>query len=206
MKLIALLLIGAIISNPYPQSSGSKQKASSFLPGPVEVYRKVLDLVFPRGEGDFKDRMKEATLILRYKPSFGPETQIQITKYKDQRIAEAVVWTVPKDNRSIWEQVNAALNKDGNRPHIAIAQAIKVERRLVNDPDKLSTLLQHFASLNIPSQLDSSVTLDGYRFELWYETVSNNYYFCLTSDREDESSQPHPLIKWMVGVKSEMSK
>jgi hypothetical protein len=161
----------------------------------------VLDALFPIDSGNFRDVRKEASLVLRFTPSFAAEMQINIIKYSDNRDIEAVMYTLPKGSKSIWEQVDEMRQRNERENARRMARAIVVEKQVISDKDELRKLLQQLASLSIPTQLNPAMTLDGTRFEFWYETTSNKYYYSLVGGEPGEDSQAHPIVKWMNQVR-----
>lgn len=182
-----------------PQESVNVPTVSS------ETYRRVVDLVFQRASGNFSDQHKEFALILRFKPAFDVESQINISKYNDGRFG-VVTYTLPRGNQSISEQLNAILRQTGRENAEEMAKRINVRRQTITDTRKVRQLLRRFAALRFTPQLDSSITLDGTGFQLWYETISNKAFYSLVGGDPGHDRSDHPLVRWMNEVRQTILK
>jgi hypothetical protein len=200
-----IFLVLSLMLGTYCQYVAAAQKPVNIPTLSVETYRRVLDIVFPRDTGNFKDFRKEFALTLRYKPSFGLESQVNITKYSDDRL-EVVTHTLPKGSRSIWEQLNTMLRQTGREDAEEMAKHLNVQKTVLTDTVKVRRLLSRFAAIRISPQLDASITLDGTYFELWYEAVSNESYHALVGGDPGHDRTDHPLIRWMNEVRQAVLK
>lgn len=165
-----------------------------------ETYRRVVDLIFPRDAGNFRDQNKEFALTLRFMPSFETAAQINITKYSDGRL-EVVTYTLPKGSGSISEQLNAMLRQTGRENAEEMAKHLIVRRQTIGDTRNMRQLLRRFAVLRFTAQLDTSITLDGTAFQLWYEAVSNESYYSLVGGDPGHDRTDHALVRWMNDVR-----
>lgn len=165
-----------------------------------DTYRRVVNLIFPREPGNFRDQNKEFALTLRFKPAFDVESQINILKYSDGRL-DVVTYTLPKGSQSISEQLNAILRQTGREDAEEMAKRIKVQKRTIGDTTNVRQLLSRFAALRFTPQLDTSITLDGTGFQLWYEAVSNESYYSLVGGEPGQDRTDHPLVRWMNEVR-----
>jgi len=165
-----------------------------------DTYRRVVNLIFPREPGNFRDQNKEFALTLRFKPAFDVESQINISKYSNGRL-EVVTYTLPKGSQSISEQLNAILGQTGREDVVEMAKRIKVQKQTIGDTTKVRQLVRRFAALRFTPQLDTSITLDGTGFQLWYEAVSNESYYSLVGGDPGQDRAEHSLVGWMNEVR-----
>lgn len=165
-----------------------------------ETYRRVLEIIFPRDSDNFSDQTKEFALTLRFSPSGEAGSQINITKYSDGRL-EVITYTLPRRSGSISEQLNAILRETGRENVEEMARRLNVQRRMVNDTRRVRELLGRFAALRVSPQLDTSITLDGTSFQLWYEAVSNESYYSLVGGEPSQDRADHALVRWMNEVR-----
>lgn len=165
-----------------------------------DTYRRVVNLIFPREPGNFRDQNKEFALTLRFKPAFEVESQINIIKYSNGRL-EVVTYALPKGSQSISEQLNAILRQTGREDAEEMAKRVKVQRQTIGDTAKMRQLLRRFAALRFTAQLDTSITLDGTGFQLWYEAVSNEAFYSLIGGDPGHDRSDHPLVRWMNEVR-----
>lgn len=189
----------------YQNMAAAPQEPVSVSTVSIETYRRVLDLVFPRDAGNFKDHRKEFALTLRFKPSFDVESQINLIKYNDDRL-EVVTYTLPKGSQSIWQQLNAMLRQSGREDAEEMAKRLNVQKTVITDTAKVQRMLNRFAAVRFSPQLDTSLTLDGTRFELWYEAVSNESYYSLVGGEPRQDRRDHPLARWMNEVRQAVLK
>jgi hypothetical protein len=162
-----------------------------------EIYRKALDTIFPRHFLSAQGWRAEACLTLRFMPSFGSEAQINLVKHVDGSI-EATVFELPKGSESLIARLRESQKK--REDLWKTVEKVTVEKRIIAATEKLRHLFQQLALIQVPAKLASSITLDGVRFELWYETVSSSYHYSLSGTESVDDQQPHPLIKWMSEV------
>lgn len=166
----------------------------------IQTRERVLELVFPRTARDFSDETKEFALVLRFSPVSEADAQINITKYSDGRL-EVVTYTLPKGSGSISDRLNAILRQIGRENAEEMALRLSVQRRVVNDTREIRRLLERFAAMQVPAQLDTSITLDGTSFQLWYEAASNESYYSLVGGEPEHDKEDHPLVRWMNEVR-----
>lgn len=168
-----------------------------------ETYQRVLEIIFPRNSLDFSDPTKEFALTLRFSPVSEAGSQINITKHSDGRL-EVVTYTLPNRSQSISEQLNGILRQTGRENAEEMARHLNVQRQVVNDTRRIRRirqLLERFAALCVPVQLDTSITLDGTYFQLWYEAASNKSYYSLVGGEPGHDRADHPLVRWMNEVR-----
>lgn len=171
----------------------------------IETYRRVLDLVFPRDAGNFRDFRKEFALTLRFSPSFDVESQVNITKYSDGRL-DVVAYTLPEGSPSIIDQINTIYRRTGRGEADDLAKQINVRRQVLSDTRRVRQLLTRFNRLRFTAQFDTSITLDGTGFQLWYEAVSNEGYYVLAGSEPGHDRGDHPVVRWMNEVRQAVFK
>lgn len=196
----ALLWLSLTLVAHCPWAVAVAQEPASVATLSGETYRRVVDLVFRRVPGDFKDQNKEFALTLRFKPAFDVESQINIVKYKDGNL-DVVIYTLPKGSQSIREQLNAVLRQTKREDAEEMAKRINVRRQPISDTTKVRELLKRFAALRFTPQLDTSITLDGTGFQLWYEAVSTESYYSLVGGDPGQDRGDHRLVRWMNEVR-----
>lgn len=169
-------------------------------PDSYDNYRRVLDAVFPRNGGNFLKENKDFTLILRFLPSFGVESQINVTKFNDGKL-EVITYNLPKDSQSISKQIDELLESNKSTGIEELAKRIKIEKQTVKDTKKINELLRRYQALRFSPQLDTALTLDGTRFDIWYDSVSNQSYYSLVGGEIGQDKTDHLLVKWMNQVR-----
>src|SRR5437870_7883792 len=117
--LCALLLIAAAVDAQQPKS---------FRVVSTETCARVIDIVFPRDQGNFRDQTKEFTIILRFSSAFEVESQINITKHTGGRI-DVTAFSLPDGSKKIAEQLNSILQETGTEDAEQMAKRINVQKR-----------------------------------------------------------------------------
>ncbi len=191
-----ILCMGLGLHIPPCQAAGNSRQELSTVSR--ETYVEVLDLIFPRNEGG-DNNSKELSLVLRFRPSFGPESQININKYVDGRI-EVIEYTVT-NSKNISYELDAILRRTGRDDVEFLAKSLPVKRRMVNKPAaRFERLVAHYAALRFSPQFDTKVSIDGTKYELWYEATSNKSYFLLSGPNPGKSHYNNRIIDWMNEV------
>lgn len=169
------------------------------------LYNAVLDEVFRTHLGDFRDQTKADEIVLRFSSSNTRELQIAITERKSQA-SSYVLWRIPKGQPSIWEQVAEVSSRLRTEDPRKIAATIHLERQTVDHPSaKLRRLLNAFSELRFSPAFNSGLILDSATYDLWFESLSNSTRFSLEGSPNGQPSD-HPLILWMIAVRSEVDK
>lgn len=201
LTLCSVILWLSLVGTAYPQNTVTAGQEPMNVPVvSSDTYRRVLDIIFPRDPGNFRDQTKEFALTLRFSPVSKAGSQINITKYSDGRF-EVVTYTLSNRSQNISEQLNAILRQTGRENAEEMARKLNVQRRVVNDTRGVRRLLERFAALRTSPQLDTSITLDGTSFQLWYEAASSESYHSLVGGEPGHDSADHPLVRWMNEVR-----
>jgi hypothetical protein len=180
----------AQVSSNYPRSESCSADSNT-------TYNRVLDLLFPREEGDFLS--KEFILVLRFRPSFDPESQVNITKYKDGR-TEVILYTL-SSKKNVHYQLIDIRKQLGSDDAQVLAGAIPVQKKVLKSlSTELQRLVNQFANLRFSPKLDTSLYLDPTQYEMWYETVSNEVYFSFAGPETGKRHYENPIINWMNKV------
>jgi hypothetical protein len=187
---VLVLTNGEFANSKHVQQPG--QNASSSL------YQQVLDKIFPRNAGDFSQKgtgLKEFSLSLRFKPTTEPESQLTIDRYNNG-MTEVVYYQVG-NKKNVAVQLARIIDETGKRDVEFLAKSIPVEIRTILKPaPRIERILAKYANLRLPLQLNTDIFLDGTRYELWYEAISNKVHLTL-SGGQDKKSQEDMIINWM---------
>lgn len=198
---VALLSLAFILVASGMQCHGQQQ---TFFADTV-LYNAVLDELFQTQLGDFKDHTKTDDIVLRFSSSNARELQIKITERRSHPPVY-VLWRIPKDQPSIWEQVAAASSRLHTEDPKQIAATIRLERQAVDHPsERFEKLLKAFSGLRFSPAFSAGLILDGSQYDLWFQSLSNSTRFSLEGSPNGQPSD-HPLILWMIAVKSEVDK
>lgn len=186
-----------LVGTPREWQAGSDHK-SSFV-GASERYERTLDLLFPR-EVDNPKKHLRSRIVLRFRPSFAPESQIVISRYADGG-AEVMLFSLPAERGSVADHINELVERDIEDP-TEIARQIKVERKRVDlDSSVIDALLQRYSDLRVAPSLDTQITLDPTFYELWFETGSNRFHLSLAGPDYSYAPKADPVIRWMNDVR-----
>jgi hypothetical protein len=210
--IIALTLVSQV-TGAYSQSKPSPQDGllKSYKVVSQETYNRVLDILFPQGD------LGVVTIVLRFEPSFQPESQIIIRKDLDK--AEVIEYTSLSGN--IYSKLNDVMAHGGKEDAVEMAKLIKVRRRSVEVPYAqikqwhTGLLASIRESLNVfKEKLDeydtgtSTIALDGTFYDLWYEQVGDKFSFKLYDEEINDlrSTGKFKLVQWMNTVRRDVRK
>jgi hypothetical protein len=219
VTLNAALMVALIsmfhVNFAYSQSRASRQEGSlkSYKAVSTETYNRVLDMLFPRDDST----KKIFAIVVRFEPSFQPESQITIKKGLDK--AEVIEYTSLSGN--IYSKLNSVIAHGGKEDVVEMAKLIKVRRRAIEVP--YAQIKQWHANflVSIGGSLDafnekiedydtgtSTITLDGTFYNLWYKQISNEISFRLYDEEVDDSHSTGDLklVQWMNTVRREVGK
>jgi hypothetical protein len=175
--------------------------------GYLEVYKQVLDLVFPvddlrKGGGNFY-------FVLRFDPAFEPESQIAIKmSYEHVEVVECMAM------ESVSDKVHAALSDSNDIDPAKIASSIVVNKRSLLIPHRyfkkwnrsfsraLSSTTKSFLKIQLESYATGyvSVVSDGTIYSLTYGQQKNVMSFVLYTAKEEL-----PLVLWMEKIRKEVA-
>lgn len=179
-----------------------------------EDYERVLGLLFAPTTQAPRDLV--FSIVLRFRPSFEPESEVIIRQGRGQ--AATVEYIAAENN------VHTALNgllriTPGARPE-ALARDVHVQRRTFNLPAARCFALQAalFASLNetlsalraaggtVHGSGETTVTLDGESYELWYEQGLTQFSGFFSASEADLSATPNAIGigKWARALRDEI--
>jgi hypothetical protein len=206
---IALLVFGE------PQQPASHHKKGEVLAEvSSEDYERVLGLVFSPTTQAPRDLV--FSIVLRFRPSFEPESEVIIRQGRGQ--AATVEYIAAEHN--VHTTLNGLLRvTPGVRPE-ALARDVHVQRRTINLPAGRPFALQAalFASLNetlsalraagatVHGTGETTVTLDGESYELWYEQGLTRFSGFFSASEADLSATPNAIGigKWARALRDEI--
>lgn len=166
------------------------------------TYYRLLDTIFPRAETPAygNTSLRAYSVILRFRPSFEAESQINIIGYEDGNI-EVVVFTL-LNNKNVWEQMVdlEELTKRSDLAHFV--KSIPVRRQAIQKSDKsLKQLMDRFSSFRVSLPKEIETVADGFGYDLWYETANNKLHLSLVDSYPGHPPYKDPLVKWMNDVR-----
>lgn len=177
-----------------------------------ETYERVLNTVFPRdGEGRGYD------FILRFEPSFAPESQIIIRSTANK--VEMLEYTSLSGN--IYKKLNSVVAQGGKEDVVAMAKLIQVRKRLIDVPIAQSkkwrrSLVDSFdSSMKILEQRNNeaargvgTITLDGTFYNFWYDQAGSHISFNILDEEvsDYEVTGILKLVQWMNSVRMDVAK
>lgn len=173
-----------------------------------ETYLAVLNLVFPRDPGNFKDEKiaKEYSLVLRFRPQDGPELQIKIDKYNEylQGKVEAEIYTLPTKTK-LSRQLEDIIDKTKRKDPAFLASQIQVEKRRITKPAHVyNRWIKNFRSVRMSPELQSGILFGLSRYDFWFESISNKASFSLVDAYPGKGSYRYPLVQWMNQVLADL--
>ncbi|MCM3874614.1 MAG: hypothetical protein ND895_28300 [Pyrinomonadaceae bacterium] len=196
---------------------GQGQPPQSYKVISFDTHDKVLNLLFPL---DALDEAKEFALILRYKPSFEPESQIVIVA-RDGKMQVTDYTSLDGNIYSKLNQIKAETNREDP---LEMSKALQVRKRELTVPFVQiqrwrQNLIDGVAASLRPKKFETatppkttSVILDGTVYELWDSSGvfrgSGDFHYSVygteVSKRvfRDES----PFIGWMKRIRKEISR
>lgn len=172
-----------------------------------EIYDQVLDIVFPRNAlaGAFG-----YAFVLRYKPSFGAESQIVIINDGDG--IEVTEYT--SSNGSIYNQLSKSARFTEDTSAEEAAKLVHVNKRTLQIPsanierlragfyDYLRDASRHERTGITENRNKVSIATDGTQYLLWYRGAAQISFDSSGSNVEDPPRlNEHSLVKWMKEVR-----
>jgi len=178
----------------------------------VETYEKVLTLIFPRDEMNALGSGWGFVTILRYMPSFEPESQIVIVGREEKtRVTE-----YKSLERNIYSKLNELYARTGRNDPAELAKLIPVSKREFYVPntqgvrwrrnliERVSLALKAKKFEFAPRSL--MVREDGTNYELWDTSVSGDVHYSPTGNTVRYRRYPGKaaLEYWMKLVQREV--
>ena len=197
--------------NKSPHQEGKALKSHKVLSHETET--RVLDILFPRDE-----TAKNYLFVLRFRPSFHPESQIVVKGDGDK--IEVLEYTLLSGN--IYDKLDDVLAHGGSEDAVEMARLIKVRRRSIEVPySKVKQwragFLGSFCELSKSfrdqtEKLDKKGTitlvLDGTYYDLWDNQGMNKMSFSFY-DEEVSEQQPNgalKMVQWMNAVRHDVER
>lgn len=179
-----------------------------------EIINRVLDLLFPRDvlEGD---NIKFA-FVLRFRPSFAPETQITIV----ERTSGLEVIEYMSLDGNLDQKITDILIGTGQTDAKEIAQKLRIKKRVLKvSPAQVRRWRSIFYDrLSAWEKLEKKepankkgpfyILLDGTIYNLWYRSRTGAIFYDLSGSEINgsPSNADSPLIQWMNNVRREIKK
>lgn len=224
LRIVCNVLLGAVlglilqVSIVTAQSNLPLQNAPN-KSSPVigeDAYNHVLDILFPRDKPASDGTIW--VIVLRFKPSSHPESQIVIRKSVSK--VEVIEYTSP--DGSIYNKLNEALARGSEEDAVELAKLIRVMRTEVSVPPTFIRRWQATLFGNIPPTTKAlraalekadktgaeSFVLHGTFYDLWYEQGLNKMSFNLYDVEVDKSGSDgeFKLVRWMNAVRRDIVK
>jgi hypothetical protein len=211
--LMVVLILLFQVNDAYSQGGSSLQEGrlKSYKVVSQETYNRVLDILFPQDDSSM------VTIVLRFEPSFQPESQIVIKRGLNK--AEVIEYSSLSGN--IYSKLNNVMARGGKEDAIEMAKLIKVRRRSMEVPyarvkrwhadflDSVSESMNAFKEkLDEYDTGTSTTALDGTFYDLWYKHISNEMSFRVY-DQAIEVPRlvaDLKLVQWMNAVRQEVGR
>lgn len=165
-------------------------------------YREVLDRLFPRTAMNDES---ELVLVVRYEPSFAPESQITIVKEKGK-------WRLfrqQSESGNIYYRLGNILEETGRDEVDWLVTQVKVKSQEIDLPQREIEELQRQLVNSLSRQLSVEVTpvkirkgpitlhLDETRYRIWYRGEMKVEFAIWGSDTDKRTRQSEPaIIRW----------
>jgi len=172
-----------------------------------ETYRRVLDIVFPPTES-YK-------YILRFEPSFAPESQIII----NTQGAKTEVVELTSLSGNIYAKLDRLKADGASEDAIAMARLIQVRKRTIEVPPHVASRWfstfsdSQVASLKLLEERQEeeargtgTMVIDGTLYSIWNHTSRDAFFREWDYEINDqEVSGEFQLVKWMNSVRRDIS-
>lgn len=181
-----------------------------------EDYKNVLDKLFPLESLENENTF--FTIILRFKPSFHPESQIIIKKgYKEIQVIE-----YKSSDGNIYQKLNRFISESKNKDISKISNQIAINKKIITiSNNKLNkwhleflsgfeNLWKYFDKTNkyFDKQNNVLIVADGTFYEIWYKQEMNQVHFQLYDVEINDSkiSGELDIVRWMNKIRNEIQK
>lgn len=179
----------------------------------TETRSRVLNIIFPTDilEAAYPDA--EFALVLRFTPSFSPESQITLLK---RRSGSVEVHDFAILGEPLEYQLDRIAKETGSRAPEELAQHVLLRKRRIEVSPRLAERwLRSFQQLRLSparfvipslgSAHSSSAQVDGTTYQLWHATVQESTCFKLVgSELGGPARHDHPLVRWMTSVRRQV--
>jgi hypothetical protein len=213
LKPLRVLILMLLLST---DAFGQEQTPQSYKVISSDTHETVLNLLFPLGA---LDEAKEFVLILRYKPSFEPESQIVMVA-RDGKMRVTDYTSLDGNIYSRLNRIKAETNREDPlemskmlhvRKRELIVPFVRIQRWRQNLIDGVAASLRpkKFETATPPET--ASVILDGTVYELWDSsgvfggTGDFHYSVYGTEVSKRVFRDESPFIGWMKRIRKEIS-
>jgi hypothetical protein len=164
------------------------------------LYSGVIARVFEFSKGiPAEFRGIEYRIVLRFLPSFDEqEWQVIFIGMGDRKV-RVIRHMLEPGVRPISEQCNELLKENPKATIEDALRRIKVHRYEETADGAAARLVAEFFELSIPTKLDQHPCLDGTRYGLWVDTISNRIQASLSDCAFGEDTEA-PLMRWIRSV------
>ncbi len=150
------------------------------------VYRRVSDILFPRGR---VDRDQEYKIVLLFTSPVGTPVQYTIVRTRDQKFT--IIRRALKRDTYLLRQMEELKDKPYRNDPEELAKRIEVVTNIIHPPPStMESLIGEYTHLRLSPLLDTSIILDAVGYELWFDAPSQALYLSL-------SGNDSPVAKWM---------
>jgi hypothetical protein len=179
------------------------------------IYDKVLDAVFPREDPDTSRTV--FMFVLRFKPSFKPESQIVIRKAVEG--VDVIEYAV--QNGNVYGRLNDFLAHGGSENVVKMSKLIIVRKTRVTVPyaqvkhwynDLLTSIAASTGEFSrrvedFDKSGDRFALLDGTTYDLFYEQESKMYFSLYDVEVDTAGSDGRfKMVQWMNTLRREVGK
>jgi len=212
LLIVVLVLFGFVGRG----QAGAQERSTSMNPVvSATTYDKVLDAVFPREDPDTSRTI--FMFVLRFKPSFKPESQIVVRKaVEGTDVIEYVAL-----NGNIYARLNDFLAHGGNENVVNMSKLITVRKTSVRVSYAQVKKWYNDLLVNIAASTgefsrrveefdksgDRYALLDGTTYELFYEQESKAYFSLYDIEVDTPGSDgKFKLVQWMNTLRREIAR
>jgi hypothetical protein len=214
MRILTNIIISSLIFCAFGCNSKICAQEKTYPVLGSEDYNAILDKLFPRDVLDKPGR--NFILVLRYKPSFGAESQIVISGRDDD--VNVVEFTA---SENVYYKLADVMEKTGEENSVELARYIPVKKRELKIPlrqlnvwrrnliDSVSRALRpKVLESTLPRAKTLTQTDDGTDYELWDSSFAGEVYFNPSGSEEGgrDFSGKRAFIKWLERIKQDISK
>ncbi|HLG17756.1 MAG TPA: hypothetical protein VJH03_25150 [Blastocatellia bacterium] len=183
-----------------------------------QTYEHVLDMVFPRNEAN-----PDYDLVLRFEPSFAPESQIVVKSpiVVERTVGKVEVVEYTSLSGNIYRRLNSVMANGGREDAAEMARLVEVQKRVIEVPiaqvrqwratlaDSVGASMKSLEQRSVDAETGvGTITLDGTFYSLWYDQVGSHISFRLL-DHEVSNRQVSgvlKLVRWMNTVRRDIEK